>query len=53
MENNYDLPSGDRIWELASEAKAGRDKELPGRSKQKRKAMNGQAKKKQTKSQNE
>ncbi len=27
MENNYDLPSGDRIWELASEAKAGRDKE--------------------------
>jgi hypothetical protein len=29
MENNYDLPSGDRIWELASEAKTGRDKELP------------------------
>jgi len=52
MENNYDLPSGDRIWELASEAKAGRDKS-GGRSKQKRKAINGQAKKKQTKSQNE
>ena len=35
MENNYDLPSGDRIWELASEAKAGRDKELPAEAEKK------------------